>query len=165
MNKPVKDMTPDEKRARIEHLAHKFYDINTTPSTILHEEMQYATTDQHMLEMLKHLETLETARYHIEDECSTKLAIELRPLKRIYEYEMEQLMKQQEKERIVPPFDPFRHDNRAETAKRHKQEIEKLKKDHEKQTEKVRSTIMLRLKVYDNQIRSVFMDAVRYIYR
>lgn len=165
MKKPIKDMTSAEKMARIDHLSHKFNDINERPSCLVRDEMQYGESDEYMLNALKNLELLETERYKIEEECTKKLAQEMRQWRGIFTYEDKELAEKQERERIVPPFDPFRHHNRAETAKRHQQELEYLKRQHQETSEKIRSCAMSPLKMHDKRIYYVFMDAVKHLYR
>ena len=166
MKKDIKDMTLAEKQARIEHLSHKFDDINNDrPSFILISEMRGIKPDDYLATIINTLETLEIRHYNLEQEYTNVIAPELRRLKRVFEYEYEQLMRKHEREDLVPPFDPFRKNNRAETAKRHKQEIEYMKRCQNDTKTRIEEAARAKLTVCDNQIRTTFMNAVKYLYR
>lgn len=166
MKKLIKDMTPAEKQERIGHLSHKYYDINTTPSTILREEMQYTETDAHMLDMLKRMETMEIQRSTIDKECSAKLTSEMRVWKQVFESQNNELARKHEKQRLVPPFGrPGFYWNLKELEQVQKQEVAALQREQEKDRKKVRDIVMMKLDSFDNTMHSVFMEAVKYIYR
>ena len=166
MRKPIKDMTPAEKQERIGHLSHKYYDINTTPSTILREEMQYTETDAHMLDMLKRMETMEIQRNEINNECSAKLTSEMRVWKGVFKYQKDDLAKKHEKQKLLPPFGrACAYWNPKELERVQRQEVDALKREQEQTSKQIRDIAMRRLNNFDDQMRSVFIDAVKYIYR
>ena len=163
MKKYAKDMTKAEKQERIKQLSYKFYDVDTMPSSLLVDELQYCKTDEHIQNIIKNLETLEIQSYQLEEEYSATIARELQPLKRIFEYEQTQLDKKQSAERTQYMAKRFSMPNHMQN--RHAQEQEKLKQDHLARKEKIEVSARKKLDANKKKLYSTFMQAVRYMYR
>lgn len=162
MKKKIKDMTDNEKHSQIMYLSHKFYDIRTKPSIILHEEMQNADMDEYIQKALANLVTLETQRYVIEEECYSEFSAKTFPWRRIYEYKLKKLMEKHEAERSAPQY---MQGDRLTIKQRQEQEIAALKQEHRNIITKIRQPIMVKLTQCNDQLRSVFMDAIHHLYR
>ena len=165
MKKNIKDMTATEKQERINHLSKKFYDVEARPSALLRDEMTGGTSDDFLMDSLRRLVELESRRYELEAEYTATVAPEMKKLKRISEYERDQLLAKQEREKIVPPFDPFRHDNRAETTKRHQQELAYLERKQRERIDKFEKSARVALDLCNKVIRGTFMAAISHLYQ
>lgn len=165
MKKPIKDMTAEEKQKRIEHLSHKFYDINERPSLLLRSEMQDIEQDRRLSDLLRNLEIQETHRCKIEQEYQTNVVPELRKLKRVFEYQYEKLLAEQEKLNTTSKFDPLRRNTKAQIEKNHKQKMAELKKAQQTQKDLIQANITAKFNECDDTIRNIFMSAIKYLYR
>ena len=159
-------MTAEEKQAQIQHLSSKFYDINERPSCLLFNESQYAEVDEHIQNAIKKLEDMEVQRYTVDATCTAKLNEELRIWKRIFESQNKKLAEKHERQKLLPPFGRACGCwNPVELERVQQQEKDALKREHKKDLDKVKNNIMSRLTMYDNDIRSLYLDTVRYMYR
>ena len=158
MKKLIKDMTRAEKDAQIQHLSLKFYDIDAKPSSILNEETKYGVADEYMTTTIQKLEQMEFAHYQIEAEYNAKLANDLYPLKRIFEYEQKQLARRQASEHSVA-FD-F-----AKTEARHEQEMADLRRRQTERKKQITADALEKVKIHQQQMFIVFMDAVKHLYK
>ncbi len=165
MKKKITDMTAAEKQVRIDYLLLKFYDINTTPSIILHEEMQYAIEDANILHLLDKLEQLEIKQHKLSDVYSATVARQIQPLKRRLEYAQSQIIKQQEQKKFAQPvFNPLNRFKQSTDAE-YKQKLADLQREHRNQVREIELAASTELNECKEQLHNVFIDAVRYLYR
>ena len=165
MKKPIKDMTAEEKQERIFHLSHKVFDINESVSLLLRTEMENADPDKTMLDWLKNIEILEKRYYKLEAEYQTAVAPEIRKIKRIFEYEQKQLLKEYEREMAIPLFSDCRTHTPAQIEEKYKQKMFDLKKEQTEQKSSLEANVRGKLDVCTEQIYSAFMSAIKYLYR
>ena len=166
MKKKITDMTVAEKQGRIDHLLLKFYDINTTPSLILHEEMQYAIEDANILHLLDKLEQLEIKQHKLSDVYSATVARQIQPLKRRLEYAQSQIIKQQEQKKFAQPvFNPLNRFVTQSSDEEYKQKLADLQRKHRNQVREIELAASTELNECKEQLHNVFIDAVRYLYR
>ncbi|MBR2285971.1 MAG: hypothetical protein IJ866_00710 [Alphaproteobacteria bacterium] len=163
MKKQIKDMTKAEKLSRIERLSLKFHDIETIPSVLLSDEAKRTQSDKTIIDAINKLETLEIQSHQLEQAHSDVMARDLRPLKRIYDYETEKLAKKQESEnqtylsrRIPVP---------QHIQQKHISEKKELETKHANRKKAALAPTETKLAECKQKIYSVFMDAVRYLYR
>ena len=163
MKKQIKDMTSAEKLARIEHLSLKFHDIETIPSVLLSDEAKRTHLDKTIIDAINKLETLEIQSHQLEQAHSDVMARDLRPLKRIFDYETEKLAKKQESEnqtdlsrRIPVP---------QHIQQKHISEKKELETKHANRKKAVLGPTENQMKECKEKLYSVFMNAVRYMYR
>ena len=159
-------MTAAEKQSRFNHLLLKFYDINTTPALILREEMQYGTTDDNILKMADKLDQLEIQQHKLTDEYSVKVARQILPLKRRFEYAQEQLLEKRNAPLSSPrEFNPLNKFVRYSTEEQDKQKLADLRRDHHQKIQDIENDAARDLNACNQQLRTLFVDAVRYLYR
>ena len=164
MKKNLKDMTTDEKSMRIKELSYKFYDVDTTPSTILFKEMQYTTPDEYIKELVKNLERFESRRFVLQDRYSALLAKTMPLFRRKFEYETAKLIERQKAELYPQTIDQFRMNSRP-IAEKHKKELAELKRSQMERKNKLEDAAKLELEGWKEQLYTMFMTAVRYLYR
>ena len=158
-------MTSEEKQERIIHLSHKFYDINERPSLLLRSEMEGIEQDKCMSDWLKNIENLESRYHKLEDEYNSSVAPELRKLKRVFEYEQEQVIKKYEKEKLIQPFTQQHKKTNGHIDQIYKKKLSELKIEQEKQKNDLVANVKGNLEMCEEQIRLAFLSAIKYIYR
>jgi hypothetical protein len=167
MKKAIKDMTQAEKQDRIFHLSLKFYDIDSRPSTLLWEEMQNITPNEQLQAALKELETLEIQADTLEAEYSQQMGYAMRQLSRKFRYEQEKLEQQQtaEKHAAVSSFDPIRKFTANSLADTHRQKRAELICNQIAEKSKIEAAAHQKIDENNKKLYSVFMRAIRHIYR
>ncbi len=167
MKKAIKDMTQAEKQDRIFHLSLKFYDIDSRPSTLLWEEMQNITPSEQLQAALKELETLEIQAATLEAEYSQQMGYTMRQLSRKFRYEREKLIAEQEKEKQqhISSFDPIRKFTTNSLADKHRQKRAELACNQNAEKSKIEAAAHQKIDENNKKLYSVFMHAIRCIYR
>lgn len=157
-------MNKSEKQARIKHLSRRFYDMGAVPSILLSNEMhKTGITDDVLVNAVQELESLQVAAYKLTDKFSTTMAYELRQLKRIFEYENAQLAKKQDAEKL-------HYMNKKMPIPRYIQEDQYAARESLRRDQIARKTSAMEpantaLQTHQDKIYSVFMDAIRHLYR
>ena len=164
MKKSIKDMTDEEKSTRIKELSYKFYDVGTTPSSILYTEMQNADSDEYSKQMLKNLETFESRRFVLQERYSAMLAATIPQFRRKFEYETAKLIERQKAELYPQKFNVLRKYPRS-IEEKHEQELAELKRSQLARKKKLEDAAKLELDEWQKQLYIMYMNAVRYLYR
>lgn len=167
MQKKIKDMTIQEKRMCVQHLSYKFYDTATTPSILLSEEIKNNDIqDEVVLTAFHELESLEIQRYKLEEEYSATVLREITPLKRRFEYEQDQLKKKYQNQEQSPRiFNPLNKFINSTTEEQYEQERKKLLKKQLAYKAQIEKAARKPLDECNCKINSVFMRAIKRIYR
>ena len=157
-------MSKSEKQSRIKHLSRRFYEMGAVPSILLSNEMdKTGITDDVLVNAVQELESLQVASYELADKFSAKIVYELRQFKRIFEYENAQLAKKQDAEILhymnknmpIPRY--IRDEQWADR--------EKLRRDQIARKTRAMEPANTALQTHQDKIYSVFMDAIRHLYR
>lgn len=167
MKKKIKDMTAEEKAIYIQHMSYKFHDANTTPSTLLLEEIRKNhIKDKSVWNDFKELESLEVQHYNLEQEYSATILREIAPLKRVFEYEQEELRKKYQY-RVQQPgvFNPLNKFAKVTTAEQYDQERRKLLQAQAERKTEIEKAAKKPMDECHKKIYAVFMRAIRRIYR
>ena len=165
MRKNIKDMDFNEKQSQIQRLLYKFYDVKTTPSLLLTDEMQYANQDIYILNAIKKLETLETQHHILEDKYYATLSTKMRHMKRVFEYEQEQLTAEHRKDAKPQAFDPMNKFIGRTGDDRYQQKMADLKRSQNERIKEIDHAAFAELKACNRELRTVFIDAVNHLYR
>lgn len=165
MKKPIKDMTAEEKQERIFHLSHKVFDINESVSLLLRTEMENVDSDKTILDWLKNIEILEKRYHKLEEEYQTAVAPEIRKIKRIFEYEQKQLLKEYKREMTLPLFSGLRTHTPAQIEQKYKQKMLDLKKEQAEQKSNLEANVRGKLETCEEQLYYAFISAIKYLYR
>lgn len=163
MKKQIKDMTGAEKLSRIEHLSLKFHDIETIPSVLLSNEAKHTQSDKTIIDAIGELQILEIQQNQLEHNYSDVMARDLRPLKRIFDYETEKLAKKQESE--IQTYLSRRIPVPQHIQQKHISEKKELETKHANRKKAVLGPTENQMKECKEKLYSVFMNAVRYMYR
>jgi uncharacterized membrane protein YqiK len=163
MKKQIKDMTSAEKLSRIEHLSLKFHDIETIPSVLLSDEAKHTQSDKTIIDAIGELQILEIQQNQLEHSYSDVMARDLRPLKRIFDYETEKLAKKQESE--IQTYLSRRIPVPQHIQQKHISEKKDLETKHANRKKAVLGPTENQMKECKEKLYSVFMNAVRYMYR
>lgn len=157
-------MNKSEKQSRIKHLSRRFYEMGAVPSILLSNEMdKTGITDDVLVNAVQELESLQVASYELTDKFSAKIVYELRQFKRIFEYENAQLAKKQDAEKLhymnknmpIPQY--IRDEQWADR--------EKLRRDQIARKARAIEPAQTALRTHQDKMYSVFMDAIKHLYR
>ena len=167
MEKHIKDMTQAEKQERIAHLSHKFYDVNTTPLTILYEEIEQRTDgkiDGYVTNMIKNLEILESRRYKLEERYSANMAEAMRIYRRKNKYQIDKL-NNKKIPYIQKDFDPMRKHVKVSQKEIHERELQELKNAQIAKKNILAEAAKQELEEWEDQLHNMFMNVIRHIYQ
>ncbi len=167
MKKHVTDMTVTEKQERISYLTLTVHDINAIPSVLLQNELRdtvfHFEQTAHTLNAIYELERLESQYRVLEDKYSSEIAVQLRPLKRIFDYEYTKLINQQKAELQKHTVNPLIVPSHILQKHRHEQNM--LKQQQIARRTQIEQNAQKPLILCRDKLFNTFTNAVKYLYR
>ena len=163
------EMSQAEKKARIFHLENKFYDINTTPSMLLMDEIEHVGMghDATLLAAVRELSAMENHLVTLQQEYDTKITNELKPLVYGHAQQRSKMVRQHEQAiaYLRQNASPLRRLQIESTLQKQERELSELAKTQNAQKASLRNKLQEDLNSYKQKTFLKFMRFVHQIYK